>query len=79
MSATLRARRLGQGRRRGRVGVGDEGQPRCRARRDIAAVDLADPTRPDDPESHTLLLLRAPILPDAARQKKNIRSILTWE
>ena len=55
-------RRLGQGRRRRGIRVGDESHLAVGARRDIAAMDLADPTRADDPESHALLPLRAPTL-----------------
>ena len=52
----LGARGFGQGGGGGRVGVGDVGDFAVAARRDIAAMDLADPPRPDDPEPHALLL-----------------------
>jgi hypothetical protein len=78
--ADLRARRLGQGGCRGGVGVRDQDDLAVGARRNVAAVDLADPARADDPESHAFLRWRAPE-PSQPRpvQKKNIRSILTWE
>src|SRR5579863_2616595 len=73
----LSAGRFGQSGRRRRVGVRDVGDLAVAARRDIAAMDLADPTCAYDTESH-VLLLEAPAGPSRP-SKKNIRSILTWE
>ena len=67
--------RLGQGGARRGVRVGDESHLAVGARRDIAAVDLTDPTRPDNSKFHALLL-RGAIHPQRAH-KKNIHSILT--
>ena len=63
-----------------RVGVGDESHLTVVARRDIAAVDLADPPRADNAEFHAFLPLeRRRSAPRRGLQKKNIHSILTWE
>ena len=51
----LGARGFGQSGGGGRVGVGDEGHAAAGTRGRVAAMDLADPARPDDPELHTLL------------------------
>ena len=75
----LGARGLGQGGGGRRVGVGDESDLAVGARRDVAAVDLADPACADNPESHAFLLVGGRAVPTRAVQKKNIRSILTWE
>jgi hypothetical protein len=61
----LAARRLGQSSARRGIGVGDENHFAIGTRRDIAAMDLADPTRPDDPESHTLPPLLTRLSQDA--------------
>ena len=55
----LGACRLGQDRGRRWIRVGDESDLAVGARRDIAAMDFADPTRADNPEFHALLLLGA--------------------
>ena len=71
--------RLRQGGGRRRVRVGDKGHLAVGARRHIAAMDLADPTRPDHSEFHALLLFGC-LAPDArVVEKKKIRSILTLE
>ena len=56
------AGRLGQGSGGRRIRVGDESHLAVGARRDIAAVDLADPTRADNSEFHALLLRGAILL-----------------
>ena len=67
----LRARRLRQGGGRRRIRVGDESHLAIGARRDVAAVDLADPTRADNSEFHALLLLGC-FAPTRASSRKRI-------
>jgi hypothetical protein len=49
------------------------------ARGNFAAFDRADHSRLNDPQRHAGLLCGANPSQRAPRQKKNIRSILTWE
>ena len=64
------------------IGVGDVDRLAVASRGDVAAMDLSDAPCADDAEFHARSSLTdAPKDPSgtARSQKKNIRSILTWE
>ena len=66
----LRAGRLGQSGGGGRIGVRDVGDLAVAARRDVAAMDLADPPSADDAESHVFLHLRRLFARNSRSSKK---------